>query len=406
MKSFFIKISLFFIGFLFYLCSFGQHESYEYDRIVSEANSFYENADFTLSAEKYKKAFLLNDTNPSDLYNAACVAALVGKQNESIFLLNKAADNGWHDLAHLEKDTDLISLHNLDEWKKIIKKVKLNDSKFITYGQLTKKIVSLVNLKDYEAIWKLGSKEFFLKNDKGEFIKRALAIDDLLEKHHIKLDSTTRSTALNYNSINGVVSEKFLSSYALVPKYFRNKAVKILSKHIGYRIDIKLKKIDKEWFLSDLNLQENYQDKHYKIDNEIKNFFKENDSLAIKYSSVKKNKIKVTTEKVKNKFKLFKKSQQYEFIDLAHLSEEDYNVFTKSSKVYSVSFFASNARSSFFVQRRKNDKVDRFEFVFFDDKSNVVLISNGDKYAFYKINFVKKLKKMIKKGLRKRPSKK
>lgn len=78
----------------------------------------------------YKKAkeiyIKLLDQNPKNseiyFYNLACLSALQNKKSEAIEYLEKSLINGYDDYDHLTKDTDLDSLREMPEYKKLLKK--------------------------------------------------------------------------------------------------------------------------------------------------------------------------------------------------------------------------------------------------------------------------------------------
>jgi hypothetical protein len=77
-----------------------------------------------------------------DLYNFACiysvasndpVASATNKSHEysarGIELLQMAVKAGWHDAAHMKKDTDLDSLREREDFKKLLSDLEANAEK-------------------------------------------------------------------------------------------------------------------------------------------------------------------------------------------------------------------------------------------------------------------------------------
>jgi len=58
------------------------------------------------------------------LYNIACCDALLGNSKSALEFLQKAIDAGYSDVAHMESDTDLRSLRELQEFKAIVSALK------------------------------------------------------------------------------------------------------------------------------------------------------------------------------------------------------------------------------------------------------------------------------------------
>lgn len=93
----------------------------DYHTLVSEADGFYKAKDYPKSAEKYRQAFALQETNATDLYNAACAASQAGDEKLAFEWLNKAMKRGWTNVKHLSSDTDLAPLHKSVQWSELVK---------------------------------------------------------------------------------------------------------------------------------------------------------------------------------------------------------------------------------------------------------------------------------------------
>jgi len=61
---------------------------------------------------------------PSPLYNLACCEALLGNSAEAISFLQKAVKAGFSNASHMENDSDLKSVRDLDEFKAIVQSLK------------------------------------------------------------------------------------------------------------------------------------------------------------------------------------------------------------------------------------------------------------------------------------------
>src|SRR2546421_2756650 len=66
------------------------------------------------------EALLLDPVNSTNLYNMACVKALRGRSEAALDYLERSATEGFTDFIHIEKDSDLNSLHNLERYKKFV----------------------------------------------------------------------------------------------------------------------------------------------------------------------------------------------------------------------------------------------------------------------------------------------
>ncbi len=109
----------------------GQGNMDLYKSFVQKADSLYDAKSYVKSAEEYQKAFDSNEGKAysNDRYNAACSFALAGNKEKAVYHLLYLAEHPkilYQNYAHITTDTDLNSLHNSDEWKKIISTVKAN----------------------------------------------------------------------------------------------------------------------------------------------------------------------------------------------------------------------------------------------------------------------------------------
>jgi hypothetical protein len=90
----------------------------------------YSEGNFEASAQSYEQAFALEEGNASQYYNAACSWALAGNTDKATVNLILSVDKGWINLAHLERDTDLESLHDLPTWAPILATVAEKKAEF------------------------------------------------------------------------------------------------------------------------------------------------------------------------------------------------------------------------------------------------------------------------------------
>lgn len=83
-------------------------------------------------AKDYDRCAALFGALPSAdaLYNAACCHALAGKPEPAFATLDKVLASGFRDVANLEKDTDLATLHADPRWAKVVSDTQANQAKF------------------------------------------------------------------------------------------------------------------------------------------------------------------------------------------------------------------------------------------------------------------------------------
>jgi hypothetical protein len=113
-----------------FLCISSNAQSYQ--SLVHTADSLYNTKQYEQSWLAYSKAFSIRKDVANDLYNGACTASITGKQEDAFTLLYAAIDQGWINIQHLQKDTDLTALHAHPRWNTLIsdlqKKINLIES--------------------------------------------------------------------------------------------------------------------------------------------------------------------------------------------------------------------------------------------------------------------------------------
>ncbi|MEM9920163.1 MAG: tetratricopeptide repeat protein [Bacteroidota bacterium] len=91
---------------------------------IMKADSLYKAENFKASAETYEQAFTIKEGNASAHYNTACSWALAGQAEKAMTYLEQSVDKGWTNLKWMQKDSDLNSLHQLEAWKNLVKKLE------------------------------------------------------------------------------------------------------------------------------------------------------------------------------------------------------------------------------------------------------------------------------------------
>jgi hypothetical protein len=95
-----------------------------YNSIVHQARSALNKKDYKTASAQFQLAFAQQQDNYSDLYDAACVAALAGDKNRAFEWLDLSIERGWLNLDHLKKDSDLVGLHSDPRWIKTIDRLQ------------------------------------------------------------------------------------------------------------------------------------------------------------------------------------------------------------------------------------------------------------------------------------------
>lgn len=88
--------------------------------LVKQAREALAQEKFLIAADFYVRLAKLEKTNVDHFYNAACAFAMAGQVDSAFLWLDKSIQNGYNDLDHLKKDTDLRSLNQDARWGKIV----------------------------------------------------------------------------------------------------------------------------------------------------------------------------------------------------------------------------------------------------------------------------------------------
>jgi hypothetical protein len=99
------------------------------DSLVRSAHEAYKAGQFVKSATLLELAITSGSKDPIILYNASCCFALSGRKEKAWKYLEQAVEQGFSQAEHMQKDTDLISLHSDPRWNKLIEKIKPKEGK-------------------------------------------------------------------------------------------------------------------------------------------------------------------------------------------------------------------------------------------------------------------------------------
>ena len=94
---------------------------------AAKADSLYRAKNYAQAAPLYLEAASLaefRNAGASHYYNAACCYALTGDKKNAFSCLAKARSLGYNNREHVMKDTDLESLHDGKQWKKLLRSMK------------------------------------------------------------------------------------------------------------------------------------------------------------------------------------------------------------------------------------------------------------------------------------------
>jgi tetratricopeptide (TPR) repeat protein len=77
-------------------------------------------SDLALARKLLLEQSSLSPNHPIPLYNLACAESRLNNKNEALSYLQKALENGYRDMNHIKKDTDLDSLRDMDDFHILI----------------------------------------------------------------------------------------------------------------------------------------------------------------------------------------------------------------------------------------------------------------------------------------------
>ena len=258
---------------------------------------------------------------------------------------------------------------------------------------------SIIESNKSEMIYDLPSINFKSKIELQKLETIINSINKLLKDHNIKgLNSIKTVSKSSVKYIDGKKTETFYSNYKIKPKYLNNN-VRFLFRPIGYNIKIELLKQNNTWQLSDLMLEDEYADSNYEMGAKIPVFLKNSEYLYIRYLLGMDNQelfYQGTFKSVDIGDPIINELKYLEHIRFSDL--KDKNIFSDSSRVYSLSFFSKKVEESnlnIFDNEKTEETINLIELIFYDNNTNLILVSNGNKYAFYKVKSVEALKEIV-----------
>ena len=110
------KISIFWLFCLAALSAFAQSK----EELSNQALAAYNRKEYVSSASLYVQAIRKGALDADNYYNAACCYALSGDKENAFLFLEQSIRGGYHDAEHLQKDTDLDTLHADPRWPGVV----------------------------------------------------------------------------------------------------------------------------------------------------------------------------------------------------------------------------------------------------------------------------------------------
>ena len=259
-----------------------------------------------------------------------------------------------------------------------------------------KEITDLLLENDYNGLWENCSTE--LKNSTS--LEEFKSLTDTIYNCFVN-NNVNDVSKLYHSSHKGkkLVNEKWIASkgvsYYIIPKYFGDLTVKMLHKIIGDEVTVDLKEIEEKWFMDILRFESNYTDINFDIKKYITDFLSDANVYDVNF------KIISDSDQI-NGMKQIKR-EELEMIE--SLKNSEY-IKKDSAKFLNVKINVYEL----FISKEKNKNlsdVDRVMMglsrpvtinleIIFCSESDQILITNGDKCAFYKIDDTEILNTYIK----------
>ncbi|WP_299158534.1 DUF6624 domain-containing protein [uncultured Tenacibaculum sp.] len=178
------------------LCSIitltAQNNTKKYSELIREGWKLCLKKDFTNSAKIYEHAFKINPKAPlNDRYNAACINSLAKNINTAYkHLFIAVRELKWHDINHLNNDTDLSNMKKDKRWDQLISLMRKNKNNIEKdYDQKLVSILDKVYFDDQSTRSQIRTKEKKYGRDSKEM--RAFW-ETILEKDSINLLKVSR----------------------------------------------------------------------------------------------------------------------------------------------------------------------------------------------------------------------
>jgi hypothetical protein len=92
----------------------------EVQALYAEGQAAYNSKDYAVALAKFQACIEKGAKTHRAAYDGACCAALLGQTDEAFRLLHLAIERGFHNVDHMQRDSDLTSLHTDVRWAKAL----------------------------------------------------------------------------------------------------------------------------------------------------------------------------------------------------------------------------------------------------------------------------------------------
>ncbi len=357
-------------------------QSPEYFQLTTDANKLYDDKKYEQSWEYYSRAFKIDSTYSTDLYNGACSAALAGKTEQAEKILLKAVQNGYIDKVHMQIDPDLATLRNRPSWNQIINELETSRKQYRTDDSILKELKGYIERNQADSLRLISSDSFKIKISEPALKSRVNILFSLINQAAVKQFQTlgqNSNSSSNMQITNGHMKETREFTYKYIPPFYGDYTENLFLKNIGFSIDLEITKIKNNWFLNNLKVDSNYMSRDFDLNTGLSDVLNGSDTCYAQFRIISKGKSLVGNVVLgSNKQNFLQWFKNARFMKMDDFKKPDQEKFS----LLSISFYRKfqDKTSLWGFQSFKT-----FELVFFDDASNQCLISNGEKYAFYKL---------------------
>jgi hypothetical protein len=152
----------------------GAADLMELQELLGRASAAYEEGNHLECGRLYSEAAAHDAAGSGVSYNGACCFALAGDPDQAFTLLEQAVAKGWRNLAHLDSDTDLTSLHDDPRWTKILAAAAANRTAYLATVN-----AELLNMYEEDQGDRSGQIDWALVGPRDE--SRRLRVKEMLE---------------------------------------------------------------------------------------------------------------------------------------------------------------------------------------------------------------------------------
>ena len=159
--------------------------SQSFEETIARAHAHYLAQEYQASGETYTAAFALEKGDIEEYYNAACSWALAGDTTRAIDYLREASTLGYRNAEHLQKDSDLDTLHTTIRWPEIVAQVKANQAEYEKdYNHALKDHLERVYLEDqvFRQLYQEAEQKFGKESEEMTYFWEVVSKQDSLNE--------------------------------------------------------------------------------------------------------------------------------------------------------------------------------------------------------------------------------